>query len=396
MYLRIDDTIIVWLLRGRNKDMGKLIRFLPLFWVALFVPLIVSAQDLGRIAYLEGDVQLIRDGRLRDYRDLTIGTTILEMDVIQTGDDGYTEIELIQPAGATVRIRENTAYYVEVEQETGGGTTTRLKVLSGTVEVAVQRMSRGSRLDVETRTATFGVRGTRFDVITTPDESSLLGVREGRVSASAGQDQRTAEAGQVVQSVPDQALRQETVPGGDFDAYYTRWEEIRMEVFRSGASTFNQAYIRRYLDTIDNFRKSYNDLKRHRPLLEEATRNGGSTGSDIRLRQEVSPAIISMRSILPLFENTVYRLRELRRYHGEGIGRTNVGSISSEAFYNDFVREEASLIAQLTEVRTIFALYNQIERRSFGGLPGGGSPFGGSSPLDGARPFSPGESPFNR
>lgn len=367
--------------------MGALKHFLLSCLIVLLLPMIVSAQDLGRLTYLEGEVQLIRDGSVREGRNLTIGTTIMEMDVIQTGANGYAEIELTQPAGASVRVRENTAYYVEVERD-GGNTATRLKVLGGTVEVAVQRMSRGSRLDVETRTAVFGVRGTRFDVITAPDESTLLGVREGRVSVAAGQERRDAEAGQAVQSVPNQALRQEDVPGGDFDSYYRQWEELRMEVFRSGASTFNQAYIHRYLDTVDNFAEAYENLLRHRPALEEAVRRQGSAGSDIRLRQEVSPAIISMRSILPLFENTVYRLRELRRYHSEGIGRTEVGSISSRDFYNSFAREETRLAAQLSEVRTIFALYGQIERRSFGGLPGGDSPFGGSSPLDGARPFN--------
>jgi hypothetical protein len=376
--------------------MNAPIQFLSAGMLLFLVPLFVFSQDLGRITYLEGEVQLIRDGQLRDSRNLTMGTPIIEMDVIQTGDDGYAEIELAQPTGATVRIRENTAYYVEVEREGGDSTTTRLKVLSGTVEVAVQRMSRGSRLDVETRAAVFGVRGTQFDVITAPDESSLLGVREGRVSVAAGRQEQTADAGQAVQSVPDRQLRQETVPGGDFEAYYRQWEELRMEVFRSGASTFNQAYIRRYLDTVDTFQRAYEDLVRHRPALEEAARREGSTGSDIRLRQEVSPAVISMRSILPLFENTVYRLRELRRYHNEGIGRTDVGPISSQEFYSDFAPEEARLAARLSEVRTIFSLYGQIERRSFGGLPGGGSPFGGAPPTDGAPPFGTGESPFNR
>ncbi len=353
-------------------------------WGALFPVLFVAAatgwtQDMGRLTYIEGEVQLIRDGRIRDALDLTIGTPLMEMDVIQTGSDGYAEIELNQPSGTAVRVRENTAYYIEVEPETGGATTTRMKVLSGTVEVAVGRMSRGSRLDVVTRSATFGVRGTQFDVITAPDESSLLGVREGRVAVSAGQQQQVAEAGQAVQSVPDQPLRQEVVPGGDFDAYYARWQELRMTVFKNGAPVFVQAYIKRYLDTVDSFDRAYKDLMRHRPRLEEALSGNSPLGADIRLRQEVSPALISMRSVLPLFEDTVYRLRDLRRYHEQGIGRTTVGSVNSGEFFAGFARRENELIGRLAEVRTVFSLYNQVERRSFGGLPGGKSPFGGDS-----------------
>ncbi|MDA3947646.1 MAG: FecR family protein [Spirochaeta sp.] len=348
--------------------------------ILLFISVALSpvAQELGRIGYLEGEVQLIRDGSARSGFELSIGDPILEMDVLQTGSDGYAEIELSQPRGSTVRVSENAAYYVEIVAGDNGGESTRLKLLNGTLEVAVDNVSRTSRLEVETRTATFGVRGTEFDVLTAPDESSLLGVRSGRVAVTTSRDSRVADAGTAVESVADRGLTTEPVPNGDFEAYYDRWAEIRLEIFRNGAATFTQAYAQRYLDTRGNFANAYRDLIAVRPQLEKAVSGGGgSLGSDMRLRQEVSPAIVTMRSILPLFENTVYRLRELNRFHAQGIGRTQIDGRSSEQFFREFTREEMRLTEQLSEVRTIFRMYREVEERSFGGLPGGGSPFDG-------------------
>jgi hypothetical protein len=106
----------------------------------------------------------------------------------------------------------------------------------------------------------------------------------------------------------------------------------------------------------------------------------------------MSPAIIRMRSVLPLFETTVYRLRELQRFHDQGIGQTQIDNRSSTEFFRAFAMEERELLRKLTEVRTIFRLYGEVDERSFGGLPGGDredgpGPFGtdGGSLLDSMR-----------
>jgi hypothetical protein len=110
--------------------------------------------------------------------------------------------------------------------------------------------------------------------------------------------------------------------------------------------------------------------------LQEALReDDAALGGDMRLRAEMSPAVIRMRSVLPIFENTVYRLRELRRFHRSGVGRTEIGTMSSEEFFRDFAERENILVARLSEVRTMLRMYARLEERSFGGLPSGNSPF---------------------
>ena len=353
----------------------------------LLVTLPLAADPIGRIEYFEGDVELVRNGEIRDAFQIAPGEELLAMDVIQTGFDGYVEVVLTVSGRSTIRIRENTAYYVEVDRRTGGGTETRLRILNGSLEAAVDQLAGNSTFSVATRTAVVGVRGTEFDVLTTPDESTLAGVRSGSVEVTAGGRQVRAERGTAVEAQPDRAPQSRTVPGGNFERYYAAWTETRLQAFRSGAPTFIRAYVRRYRDTEPNFQAAYQELIRHRDRLREAAAvESPNLGADMRLRTEVRPAIIRMRSILPLFENTVYRLRELHRFHEQGIGRTQIDNESSTAFFERFGARERQLMAQLSEVRAIFRLFQQIEQRGFGGLPEGlQSPFGGGSPINSMR-----------
>jgi hypothetical protein len=351
-----------------------------------------TAQEVGRLTYFEGDVQLLRDGEIREGRDIEIGEEILNFDVIQTGFDGYVEAELSVPAGMTVRVQENAAYYVE-HSPGGERASVSVRLLSGRMRMTVSDLSRGSSVSVETQTATLGVRGTEFDVIVAPDEGTLFGIREGRVEVASGGRRVAAEAGIAVEALPDGRPRAEPVPRDEFERYYSNWTETRLRAFRSGAPTFIRAYARRYLDTRDTFDTAYRDLVALRPRLEDAIEQGQSSlGGDMRLRSEMSPAIIRMRSVLPLFETTVYRLRELQRFHDQGIGRTQINDRTSTEFFRAFAMEERELLRRLTEVRTIFRLYGEVEERSFGGLPGndregGDSPFGtdGGTLLDSMR-----------
>lgn len=371
----------------------------PVFLVAVLTLLFASgpegaaAQDatsgpriVGRLVYLEGDVELIRDGALRDASGLGPGTTIREFDVLQTGFDGYAEVELSAPSASLVRVRENSAYYVERSGD--GGATTTLRLLNGRVDMAVEQMTGGARLQVNTGSAVLGVRGTSFDVLSSPDDYVLFGVREGSVEIAAGGRRISTGAGTAVEAAAERGLSRETVAGDDFEAYYERWTRTRLQAFRSGAATFIRAYVRRYQDTRPAFDEAYTQLMDIRPRLEEAARGSGSLGSDMQLRAAASPMIIRMRSILPLFESTVYRLRELDRFHAQGLGRTRIGTTSSEDFFRSFAMQEGDLLRRLTEVRTVFALFREIEERSFGGLPGASgddSPFGGGSLLDSMR-----------
>jgi hypothetical protein len=54
----------------------------------------------GTITYIEGYVDLYRDGELLDWELVDIGFDIQEFDLIETGDDGLVEIEVKLPSAS--------------------------------------------------------------------------------------------------------------------------------------------------------------------------------------------------------------------------------------------------------------------------------------------------------
>lgn len=357
--------------RTRRAPQARLILAL-----ALLLPVSVTAQEtIGRIAFLDGEVLVARRGVLEGATEAWIGTELQEQDLIQTGADGYAEIELIGGTAGRVRIREDAAYYVEVFA-TDAGLETRVQLLTGTAEIAIESIQRQRRFSVETRSVVLGVRGTQFDVLTSPDGAALLGVREGEVEVTAGAGGPiSAPAGTVVEAVGGEEPAVAAVAVEELDAYYDRWTALREEIFRSGASTFVRAYTTRFNQLEPRFAEAYRSLAVYRDLLANAVVADGGLGVDMRIRTAVGPAIVTMRSILPLFEETVYRLRELQRYHAEGVGRVQLDGESSTAFFLRFGRRERALLGELADVRYIFSLYRIVEERSYGGLPSGGSLF---------------------
>ncbi len=368
-------------------------RFLGSAMLATIVA-VVGAQEVGILSYAEGDVKIVREGLILTSDGVGLGGALVVSDVIQTGVDAFAEIALTgaDVATATLRIDENSAYYLEIHDRTSG-TDTRIRLLHGSVRVAVEGLPRGRRLSVQTPTAVLGVRGTEFDVLLSPDEATLLGVREGTVELSAAGGNVRADAGNAVEALASGAPVVARVPGGDFQAYYDDWRELRRRIFRNGAPVFVAAYARRYDDLLPTFETAFDDLIRFRDDLEQLAKTPGSTADDIQIKMAMGPALTRMRSVQPLFENVVYRLRDLRRYHEEGIGVTSFDGVDSGTFFTRFELEETLVLSKLSVVRHIFSLYNQIDRRGFGDMPGGALPEGLERPFGGGAPPSMGEPP---
>jgi quercetin dioxygenase-like cupin family protein len=332
------------------------------------------AQELGRVVYLEGTVTLFQEG---EERYVDIGTNIFAGDLLRTGFDGYAELE-INTGPTTVVVSEDTALYVERES-VRGRTETSFQLLRGDLDFVVDRLVGNDSVAVHTGSVVAGVRGTEFQVRTSPDDSVAIGVTEGRVAVGREQEQIVAEAGVAVQSVNRGSLAREEVDPDEMAEYLAGWQEARMQAFRSGAETFITAYGRRYLDQYPRFLDAYRALA---PYEEELRRVTGETGmrgrgDRFRLRAEVSGPAVQVRSILPIFENTFYRLDELAGYHAEGIGRTRINNrLTSAELFRTFNRRRDQTEVQLAEARYLLQLYAALEEGTMGGLPSGDSPFG--------------------
>lgn len=364
-------------------------RFFALVGFLVCGAALVRAQNAGRIVYVEGQVDILREGAFLNPASITIGAEVSASDTVQTGPDGYAEIEMPSAGGGQINIKVNaaSAYYMETGRTSQGSGTT-VRVLRGSLGARVQRLAGNEQVHVRTGTAVLGVRGTEFDVLTMPDDSVLFAVTSGSVVVTdALGAEFAADSGKAVETLPDQTGRALSFDPRNPQTLYQEWSDLRFAVFRNGARVIMQAYADRYQQTTPDFQRAYRDLMAFRSRLTAAVSGSGNLGQDMRLRTDISPAIVRMRSILPMYEHTVYRIWDFRRFHQQGIGPDRINGRTANAFFNEFAAGERALMVQLAEVRYMFRLYGQLEERSFGGLPGGGSPFGGSSLLDSARPF---------
>lgn len=347
--------------------------------LAVFITAAAAAQTpVGQIVYLEGIVDVHRNGELIELWESDIGMELHNYDLVETGEDGVVEIELtsMKSGGSRVMVQENTAFYMEGKNlETEPQMS--VSMLAGGISLKIQRLSGSEAVEVRTESAVMGVRGTRFDVTQAPEGSVLVTCDEGRVAVTDDDGgARSAQSGQVVEKQRQKGLRAITVEPGDEALYREFWVDQREEVFKAGAATFVQAYARQYSAVLKKFNEAYGKLMTVRGTLRQYGSEEGvkslTTGEAVRIKGAVSDEVIMMRSILPLFEHNFYSLQTLERYHSQGLGRTliNQGYTSVE-FFGDFRRKSTVLKRRLSEVRNLMGFYLRINSVA--------SPFGGDS-----------------
>ncbi len=345
----------------------------------------------GTITYIEGYVDLYRDGELLDWEMVDIGFEVKEFDLIETGDDGLVEIELNLPSGSgtSLTVSQSTAFYFEMKEQ-GGKNQTSFQMMSGSISFKVQKLTGRDGLNVQTESAVMGVRGTEFEVVYSPEGGVLVLCNEGAVSVKDNQGrEKYSRPGSVIAKVPDSGLSSFSVSVDDLGLYRNYWVSSRDEVFKNGAEVFIRGYANQYLLFEPKFNAAFAALMEEKSKLERYGKEPveGSPGTLFKAKSEVSPGVIKMRSILPIFEMIFYRLKVLEQYHDQGIGVGNIdNSLTSNQFFNDFAAQRDHISRQLAEVRYLFKLYNNLHNATGGGPSILETPFGGSGVPTGSPP----------
>lgn len=354
---------------------------------------LVADELGGEIVYLDGTVDVYRDGKQLDWRDVDIGFFVEPYDTIETGDDGIVEIDVRSAAGtgAMIKVRPGTSFYL-TEEAVSGKKKSSFTMMKGSLAFRVQKLSGNEAFNVRTESAVMGVRGTAFSVESSPEGSILVLCDEGAVECSDPQGRSSmAQPGSVVEKVPETGLASFEVKADELELYRSYWLSKRLDIFKNGASTFIQGYMRQYRRLEPRFQQAYEDLSAQRGNLERYGKEGSSVSSSslFQAKRTVSPAIIRMRSIVPLFEQVFARLEVLEEYHSQGIGSTQVNGISSQRFFSSFQQDSEQIKAQLADVRYLFKLFSLIDRASGGGASGLlGSPMSGSGSFGSGPPPS--------
>ncbi|MFO7850202.1 MAG: FecR domain-containing protein [Spirochaetia bacterium] len=364
------------------------IAVMSVFFVLLTVGAGASPSG-GEIVYMEGDVDILRDGKKLSSNRVDIGFFIEEFDMVETGPEGFVEFVLTSSGGggASVTVNPNTSFYFEGE-ERKGQKKTEFSAMTGSMAYKVKKLSGNEAFRVRTESAVMGVRGTDFDVTISPEGSVLVACEEGKVVVTDDEEGGSyySEPGQVVESLTEQGVQPRRVAPSELDSFRESWIETREEVFKRGAPTFIKSYGRRYLRYLPKFEEAYEELENHRSRLEkfEGEDAPKSMGDTFRTKSDVSPAVVKMRSILPMFEHVFFRLQTLERYHSRGIGTGMIDSkTSSERFFRSFRDEAGEVKERLSEGYYLLRLFQKVHEASGGGPSILDDPFGGEEGFGG-------------
>ncbi len=356
----------------------------------IIFPVFLTGDDVvGEIVYIEGYVDIYRDGELLDWRDVDMGTSIQEYDLVETGDDGIVEIEVNAPVrgGTKVTVSEDTAFYFNVST-VNGKKQTAFEMLTGSLALKVQRLAGNESVAVKTESAAMGVRGTEFDITTSKEGAVLVTCVEGKVLCEdTDGGESYAEKGSIVQQNPDSGVKAYNVSPQDIDLYKSYWQKTRDEIFRSAAPMFIKTYGQRYLEYLPKFEEAYEELLVQAGTLKKYGKNAASysLGTLLQVKGTVSAAVFRMRSIIMMFEHVFYRLQDLAEPHSAGIGRCNITRrITSTELFSDFESTKAQIKRKMGAVRYLFKLYVDLTRATGDDTGLIDDMFSGGNPMEGS------------
>ena len=340
-----------------------------LVFVFVFVCVSVWSQD-GEVTYMEGEAEIQRDGEFLD--DVNTGTEVENFDQIRTGKDGELILGLFE-TDAEVHIAPNTTFVIEMNSSEKRKETT-VGLITGSIGFNVRRLSGAQDFYVKTETVAMGVRGTNFEVKTSPLGDILVSCPEGSVVCYDPETDETviAEPGSLVEKRPEEVFRLIPVAVSDIETFKQEWIAERISAFRANALKAVRAYAVRYNALHDKFNEEYAALMTKSAILSKwySEDRDGITGGTVEMmseKKEIIGHLFRLRGVLFIFERIYFRLLELYGYFQEGYGRGEIeAGLTSAAFFKRFMAERIDLTKKIGRLRYIIKLY---AKRNEGTVP---------------------------
>ena len=347
------------------------------------VPTASADSALGTISYMEGAVEVTRDGDFLSPRTVDIGLVIREFDTVETGEDAYVEVEMSAPAaGSLVKVHPGTAFYFEGTSRESSRFRTTFQLLRGALRLKVGRLASGESFNVQTDTAVMAVRGTEFTVDMAADRSILVGVPEGRVNIRSGTRSVDAEPGVVAFVDERSMLSAATVEPEDIDLYRQYWRNLRLDALKINAGLSIQQYARQWehvhprLETAMEELVSEEEIFRRWAAVADGTQDSPGLATAIRDKRELSRAFLELRATLPMAERTFQTLVGLEQAYRDGYaqGSFQAGEYAdAAAFYQAFHPNKSRIRRMLSLSRRMVRLYRFIDRAT-GAFPDSSGP----------------------
>jgi hypothetical protein len=336
-----------------------------IFSLAL-LQLVAQAPVKGEIIYIEGEVNISRQGDFLPDYEVDMGLFLETDDVIRTGLDGYVEIELTYPdQGSLLKVQPDTVFFLEEKRSTSNSTV-RVNLLTGAIGMKVSKLARNESLNVETQTAVMGIRGTEFIVNRATTGEILVTCNEGKVSCATSSMETFSEPGTVCAQDDGRDFVEDEVPVSQLDEYQDKWWDAREEALVQLGPLALEYYIGRYERQSQIFDAAWEELVRQEALLEkyeEAIENDEFPGRTQATKDKIAltPAAIKTRSALPLMEEIFYTLLFLDEYQKRGYFEYNRDKLIN--FNTQKKRQEQEML----KARYYLKLYGIVSSHAGGG-----------------------------
>ena len=160
--------------------MKTLLCLMLMGWVSL-----VSAQDiLYKVVYSKGDAYFTRED---NRRQIVKGDLLMAKDIIQTEADALVILSFGEDYKSKMKVTQNSEITLEPmgELKEDGKTLEKqsLYVKLGNIVIDYANKHKDKkRLQINSKNASMGIRGTRFFVHVTPDEDTVVAVHHGVVA----------------------------------------------------------------------------------------------------------------------------------------------------------------------------------------------------------------------
>ncbi len=351
----------------------------------LVTTFIISAESAtGIISYLEGSVQVSRNGRYLSPGNVDIGLKIEASDTIETGSDGYVEVEMNAPsAGSVVKVRSDSSFYFESSPQGASRRETIFQMLRGSLSLKVGRLSSRESYKVQSDSAVMAVRGTEFNVDMSTDRSVLVTVPEGRVESKSGRTTIMAQPGTVAAVDNNAQISSIRIAPEDINLYRQYWQGLRLDALKINAKLSIQQFSRQWDQQLPRLEAAMAELRTQQVLISlweqiiQGTSPVPPTADIIRAKRALSPGMLELRAILPVSERTFNTLLGLEKAYRQGFaeGPFQSGNYRDAAdFYRSFGRDKDDVRNMLARARYLMRVYKALDGSAGGGMPSSNAP----------------------
>jgi len=344
---------------------------------------IAAGDIIGKITYVDGAVEIVRDEETLDAKRVKEGLALQNFDLLVTGADGEVELQITSPMApaATVKVAPRTRFSLEIGKA-GGRQQTTVGLMIGSVSLKCARLSNSQSVRVQTDTALMGVRGTAFTVTAAASGDILVDCDEGEVACS-DEDGNTVPAvpGEVVEKLFEERLSRLPVAVSSLEQFRRSWSAERISALKANAGKAIAAFAVRYTSLLAQFNRDFAALLKAQKTIDrwkEEDRAGriGTRQEIMAQLKEIGGALKRLRATLVLFERIYARLLELKEYHDQGYGRGTIryglASETTTQFFARLERDRGELERKMARIRLVARMF---AARNEGRLPWGG--FGG-------------------